>query len=140
MFGPLLSTLLMNLNTMLFSWIILQSINGFIRSNKNPMFVTFLFVSRFWLKIISKQKLSLYTLTKGVSIKPLNLFLALHGISHFTTSSHTLQHNDYSERHHHHIMETSLSLILHASMPLSYWYFAFQTPIYLINRLPTPTL
>ena len=137
---PLLSTLLMDLNTMLFSWIILQSIYGFIHSNKNPMLVTFLFVSRLWLKIISKQKLSLYTLTKGVSIKPLNLFLTLHSISHFTTPRHTPEHNGYSKRRHRHIVETGFSLLSNASMPLSYWSYAFQMAIYLINHLPTPTL
>ncbi|RVW63793.1 Retrovirus-related Pol polyprotein from transposon RE1 [Vitis vinifera] len=44
------------------------------------------------------------------------------------------------KRRHRHIVETGLSLLTHASMPLSYWPFAFSTAVYLINRLPTPTL
>ena len=125
---------------MLFLWIILQSIYGFIHSNKNLMFVTFLFVSWLWLKIISKKKLSLYTLTKGGEYQALKSFLTLHGISHFTTPSHTPEHNDYSERCLHHIVETCISLLSHASMPLSYWSYAFLTVVYPINCIPTHTL
>ena len=44
------------------------------------------------------------------------------------------------ERQHRHIIETGLSLLTHASMPLSFWTHAFATAVYLINRLPTPTL
>ena len=36
-------------------------------------------------------------------------------------------------------METSLSLFPHATMPLSYWPYAFQMVVYHINRLSTPT-
>ncbi|RVW19477.1 Retrovirus-related Pol polyprotein from transposon RE1 [Vitis vinifera] len=61
-------------------------------------------------------------------------------VSHLTSPPHTPEHNGYSERRHRHIVETSLSLLTHASMPLSYWPFAFSTAVYLINRLPTPTL
>ena len=38
------------------------------------------------------------------------------------------------------MVETGLSLLSHVTMPLSYWSFAFSTVVYLINRLPTPTL
>ncbi|RVW54104.1 Retrovirus-related Pol polyprotein from transposon RE1 [Vitis vinifera] len=68
------------------------------------------------------------------------LILNNHGVSHLTSPPHTPEHNGYSERRHRHIVETSLSLLTHASMPLSYWPFAFSTAVYLINRLPTPTL
>lgn len=46
----------------------------------------------------------------------------------------------FSERRHRHIVETGLSLLTHASMSLSYWTYAFATTVYLINRMPTPTL
>ena len=39
-----------------------------------------------------------------------------------------------------HIVETSLSLLSHASMPLSYWSYAFATVLYLINHMTTSTL
>ncbi|KAL6330019.1 hypothetical protein AAG906_039934 [Vitis piasezkii] len=56
-------------------------------------------------------------------------------VSHLTSPPYTPEHNGYSERRHRHIVETGLSLLTHASMPLSYWPFAFSTAVYLINPL-----
>ena len=67
----------------------------------------------------------------------LSHFLATHGISHFTTPPHTPEHNGLAERRHRHIVETGLSLLSHASMPRSYWTYAFAAAVYLINRMPT---
>ena len=75
---------------------------------------------------------------QGGEYKALKSFLALHGMSHFTTTPHTPEHNGYSKRCHYHIVEIGLSLLSHASMSLSYWSYAFQMVDYLINRLPTP--
>lgn len=50
------------------------------------------------------------------------------------------EHNGYAERRHRHIVETGLSLLSHAKMPLIFWSFAVTTATYLINRLPTATL
>ena len=44
------------------------------------------------------------------------------------------------ERKHRHIVELGLSLLSHASLPLSFWDHAFQTAVYLINRLPSAPL
>ena len=66
--------------------------------------------------------------------------LLLHGISHRTTPPHTPEHNGFSERRHLHIVETGLTLLAHASIPLRFWPHAFATAVYLINRMPTPTL
>lgn len=66
-----------------------------------------------------------------------NLFLSF---SYVTSPSYTPKHNGYFERCHCHIVETGLSLLSHASIPLSYWSYAFTIAAYLINRLPTPTL
>lgn len=70
----------------------------------------------------------------------LHSFLASHGISHLTTPPHTPEHNGLSERKHRHIVETGLSLLSSAKMPLTYWPLAFATAVFLINRLPTPVL
>ena len=67
-------------------------------------------------------------------------FLAFNGISHLTTPPHTPEHNGFSEQRHLHIVETGLTLLSHASIPLTYWSNAFATAVYLINRMPTPTL
>lgn len=41
---------------------------------------------------------------------------------------------------HRHIVETGLTLLANASIPLKYWDEAFRISVCLINRLPTPTL
>lgn len=53
---------------------------------------------------------------------------------------HTSEQNGRAERKHRHIVETGLTLLAQAHMPLKYWSYAFQTSIYLINRLPTSVL
>ena len=58
------------------------------------------------------------------------------GISHFTTPPHTPEHNGQAERRHRHVVETGLTLLHHASMPLTFWSHAFQAAVYLINRMP----
>ncbi|KAC9592594.1 hypothetical protein E3N88_45594 [Mikania micrantha] len=67
-------------------------------------------------------------------------YLQQHGISHFTTPPHTPEQNGVAERRHRHIVETGLSLLHHAHLPLAFWSHAFQTAVHLINRLPTKIL
>ena len=64
----------------------------------------------------------------------------MNGIAHLTTPPHSPKHNGMSERRHLHIVETGLALLTYASIPLSYWPHAFATAVYLINRMPTPTI
>ncbi|RVW60364.1 Retrovirus-related Pol polyprotein from transposon RE1 [Vitis vinifera] len=90
-------------------------------------------------KFFNRPIITLYS-DNGGEYQALSSFLTINGVSHLTSPPHTPEHNGYSERRHRHIVETGLSLLTHASMPLSYWPFAFSTAIYLINRLPTPTL
>ena len=69
-----------------------------------------------------------------IKLRPL---LAAHGISHFTTTSHTPQQNGTIERRHQHIVEMGMTLLHHASAPSTYWTYALATTVYLINCLPT---
>jgi histone deacetylase 1/2 len=62
------------------------------------------------------------------------------GISHRVSCPHTHQQNGTAERKHRHIVETGLTLLAHASVPLSYWNDAFSTACFLINRLPSRTI
>lgn len=48
---------------------------------------------------------------------------------------YTHQQNGKSERKHKHIMETWLTLLAQASLPLLFWWHVFQTFVYLINKL-----
>ena len=41
------------------------------------------------------------------------------------------------ERKHRHVVDLGLTLLYHASLPLQFWYYAFTTTVYLINRLST---
>ncbi|GFP97350.1 retrovirus-related pol polyprotein from transposon tnt 1-94 [Phtheirospermum japonicum] len=90
-------------------------------------------------KFFNSSIISLFS-DNGGEFQKLIPELNSHGISHFTTPPHTPEHNDTSERRHRHIVETGLSLLHHSSIPLTYWSYAFQTAVYLINRLPTPIL
>lgn len=67
-------------------------------------------------------------------------YFSQNGISHLTSPPHTPEHNGVSERKHRHIVETGLTLMSHASIPKTYWPYAFAVAVYLINRLPTPLL
>jgi len=62
---------------------------------------------------------------------------------HFTlifTCPHTHHQNGSVERKHRHVVETGLTLLSHAQMPIKFWDHAFLIATYLINRLPTPVL
>jgi transposase InsO family protein len=76
----------------------------------------------------------------GSEYRSLSKILANQGISHRLSCPHTHQQNGVVECKHHHIVETGLALLSHASVPLKYWDDAFQTACYLINRMPTPLL
>ena len=58
------------------------------------------------------------------------------GIVHQLACPHTPEQNGCAERKHRHVVETGLTLLFNASMPLHYWVDAFSTATYLINRMP----
>jgi transposase InsO family protein len=74
------------------------------------------------------------------SYTPFKQLLTQHGILHRFSCPKTSQQNGVAERKHRHVMDTGLALLAHSSLSLKYWVDAFLTAIYLINRLPTPTL
>lgn len=87
-----------------------------------------------------KHKIVTLYSDNGGEYQALDRFLSTNGISYLTTPPHTPEHNGLSERRHRHIVETGLSFLTHASMPLTYWTYAFATAVYFINRMPTPIL
>lgn len=66
-----------------------------------------------------------------------NTFFRSLGIAHRVSCPHTHQQNGSAERKHRHIIETGLTLLAHAHVPLKFWDDAFLTAAYLINRMPT---
>lgn len=96
-----------------------------------------------WKAIVENKfshKLKTFYSDNGGEYLALRDVLALSGVSHFTTPPHTPEHNGFSERRHRHIVETGLALLSQSLMPITYWSYALATVVYLINRLPTPTL
>ena len=76
----------------------------------------------------------------GGKYEKLHPFFHNLGISHRVSCPHTHQQNGTAERKHRHIVETGLTLLAHASVPLCYWNDAFATACFLINRLPSRTI
>ena len=67
-------------------------------------------------------------------------FLSSHGISHQISCPHTPEQNGVVERKHRHVVETGLTLLAYSHMPPAYWLEAFNSAIFLINRMPTRAL
>lgn len=53
----------------------------------------------------------------------------------YQTSTDTPEHNGVAERKHRHIMETTRSFLLSASVPSVFWDEVALTVVYLINRV-----
>lgn len=53
---------------------------------------------------------------------------------------HTHQQNGRAERKHLHIVEMGLSMLAQANLPLKFWWDAFNSAVFIINRLPAPVL
>ncbi|CAL2238106.1 unnamed protein product [Prunus armeniaca] len=106
---------------------------------KSDVFSTFTTFKALVENYFKTKIITLFTDGGGEFVKLKN-FLSSAGISHLITPPHTPQHNGVAERRHRHVVETGLTLLHQASLPLSYWSYAFQTAVYLINRMPTPIL
>ncbi|KAL5759986.1 hypothetical protein ACOSP7_018488 [Xanthoceras sorbifolium] len=76
----------------------------------------------------------------GKEFPVLSPYLQKCGILFRHSYLYTHEQNGLVERMHRHLMETNLSLLAHASLPLKYWDEVFLTSVYLINRMPTPIL
>jgi histone deacetylase 1/2 len=76
----------------------------------------------------------------GGEYQSLNQFFKRIGITHLVSCPHAHQQNGAAESKHRHIVEMGLTLLAHASMPLKFWDEAFQTAVFLINRLPSKVI
>lgn len=83
--------------------------------------------------------INVYSVNGGEFVA-LRSYFNSHGISWLTTAPHTPEQNGAAERRHRHFTETIRALLHHASLPATFWSYATQTAVYLINRLPTPLL
>ncbi|KAG8484033.1 hypothetical protein CXB51_023002 [Gossypium anomalum] len=76
----------------------------------------------------------------GGEFRAFSSALANQGILHRVTCPHTSEQNGVAERKHRHIVETGLTLLAQANLPMDYWGYAFCSAVHLINRLPTSVL
>ncbi|KAJ1698879.1 hypothetical protein LUZ63_007391 [Rhynchospora breviuscula] len=74
----------------------------------------------------------------GTEFKPITRLFPQ--IVHQTTCPYTPEQNGVAERKHRHIIELSLAVINHASIPLRFWDEIFASVVYLINRMPPSLL
>nr|GEY08113.1 retrovirus-related Pol polyprotein from transposon TNT 1-94 [Tanacetum cinerariifolium] len=69
----------------------------------------------------------------------LALFFSSLGIIHRRSCPHTSEQNCFVERRNRHVVETGLTLLAQACVPQRFWHYAFDTVVYLINRMPSRT-
>ncbi|GJR52477.1 retrovirus-related pol polyprotein from transposon TNT 1-94 [Tanacetum coccineum] len=66
-------------------------------------------------------------------------FRHVQGIIHRRSCPHTSEQNGFVERRNRHVVETGLTLLAQACVPQRFWHYAFDTAVYLINRMPSLT-
>lgn len=137
--GSLLQFLLLWVTNIIF---ILQAISvifcGCFHCIKNLMLSLFLFHLSYMLRSCLDVPIKHLQTDFGGKYKKFSSFLVYNGISHRFSCPHSHALNELADRKHRYLVETSLTLLARASVPLSYWVDAFATAAYLINRTPTP--
>ena len=69
----------------------------------------------------------------GTEYQGLKTMFANSGIQHLISPPYKPQHVASTKCRHHHIVETSLTLLHRTSLPLSLWSYAFNVAVCLIN-------
>lgn len=86
------------------------------------------------------KKIKAIRCDNGAEYKPVSQVAQSVGIEMQFSCPYTSAQNGRAERKHRHIVEMGPTLLAQAQLPYTYWTNAFQTAVYLINRLPTPVL
>ncbi|KAD4178089.1 hypothetical protein E3N88_26680 [Mikania micrantha] len=73
----------------------------------------------------------------GGEFRSLSSFFQSLGILHRLSCPHTSEQNGVVERRHRHVVETGLTLLAQSHVPPHFWQFAYDTAVYLINRMPS---
>jgi hypothetical protein len=108
----------------------------YLLKHKSDVFQIFLQFQQHVERLLNKKILHVQT-DWGGEYHRLHKFFTDIGVSHRVSCPHTHQQNGTAERKHHHIVETGLTLLAHASVPYRFWSDAFSTACFLINRLPS---
>jgi hypothetical protein len=76
----------------------------------------------------------------GGEYQKLNSYFKSVGIVHRIACPYTHEQNGIAERKIRHLVDTGLTLLSHASLPLKFWGYAFEVAVSLLNNLPTTAL
>ena len=82
-------------------------------------------------------KIKFFQSDNGGEYRKFTKVLQQNGTHHRFTCPHTSAQNGLVERRHRHIVETGLTLLSMATVPPSFWYDAFSTACFLMNRIPS---
>ena len=86
------------------------------------------------------QQIKCFQIDWGCEYKSLLPILFCLGIQFTHPCLHTHQQNSKAERKHMHVVEMSLYLLANGSLPFKFWWDAFVSSTFTINRLPTPLI
>ena len=115
-----------------FTWIFPLSA----KSNVLPVFVSF----KNFIEKHLQRNIKVVQTYWGGEFKSFSSLLNNSGIHFRYPCPHIHHRNGRIERKHRHIVDIGLTLIAQAYLPLHFLWDAFHTAVFLINRLPTPTL
>lgn len=120
-------------------WMISQGTAGFILYITSLMYVQFFQLFTAKVENLFDSKIKCFRSDSGGEFlsKSFQSFLNAHGIIHRLSCHHTPEQNSCTERKHRHMVEIGRTLLSKASIPHRFWVEAFQTAVYLINRLPS---
>ena len=108
---------------------------------KSDFFATYLAFEQFILRQYGKQIKVFHSDGGGEFVNnALSSHFLTHGIKHHISCPYTPEQTGAIERRHRVIRELGLTMMYHSHVPLYMWVEAFQTAVFLLNRLPTTVL
>lgn len=115
-----------------FTWIVLlkaksEALNAFILFKKQ-------------VELQTGKRIKMVQTDGGGESKPFASYLATCGVILRHSCPHTHEQNGILDCKHCHIVETCLTLLAHASIPLKYWDESFLAAVHMINKLPSSVL
>ena len=103
-------------------------------AKSNSVFIFLLFSKH--VENLFNTKNKIFQTNNGMKYRKFSHILHANGTHHCFTCPYTSAQNGLVERKHRQLIETGLTLLSMASVPLSYWYDAFFTSCYLMNIVP----
>ncbi|GAA0160871.1 hypothetical protein LIER_39123 [Lithospermum erythrorhizon] len=89
---------------------------------------------------VFQAQIKCFKADEGGEFHKLEPYLTKHGIPFRYFRPATPQQNGVAERKHRHVAEKMRCLLFQSQLPLVFWVEALHYAIFLINRLPSPSL